>query len=154
MMQALAGYDPEDPASADVPVPDYRAALAKRLDGLTIGVVRHFHETDAVADFGSRERAVARLCRGVRCRVPDLESLGARLVDLQLSPLIDYLDANRLIMLAEAYALHETRFPRAAAPSRASHVRPDRARRLPRARPIMSRRCGKGASWRSNSPGR
>ena len=32
------------------------------------------------------------------------------MVDLQLSPLVDYLDANRLIMLAEAYALHETDF--------------------------------------------
>src|SRR5262249_5705389 len=42
------------------------------------------------------------------CRT--LESLGARLVDLQLSPLIDYLDTNRLIMVAEAYALHETDF--------------------------------------------
>jgi aspartyl-tRNA(Asn)/glutamyl-tRNA(Gln) amidotransferase subunit A len=52
MMQALAGYDPQDPASADVPVPDYRAALAKRLDGLAIGVIRHFHEEDAVAGFG------------------------------------------------------------------------------------------------------
>ncbi len=51
------------------------------------------------------------------CRT--LESLGARLVDLQLSPLIDYLDANRLIMLAEAYALHETGFSRAAAGSSA-----------------------------------
>jgi aspartyl-tRNA(Asn)/glutamyl-tRNA(Gln) amidotransferase subunit A len=32
------------------------------------------------------------------------------LVDLQLSPLIDYLDTNRLIMLGEAYALHEADF--------------------------------------------
>jgi len=39
-----------------------------------------------------------------------LEALGARLVDVSLSPLIDYLDANRLIMLAEAYALHEADF--------------------------------------------
>src|SRR4029077_3924262 len=52
LMQALAAYDPLDPASADVPVPEYRAALAKRLDGLTIGVIRHFHERDAVAAFG------------------------------------------------------------------------------------------------------
>ena len=36
LMQAVAGYDPHDPASADVPVPDFEAALAKRLDGLTI----------------------------------------------------------------------------------------------------------------------
>src|SRR5262245_16641238 len=52
MMQELAGYDPQDPASVDVPVPDYRAALTERLDGLTIGVIRHFHEEDAVAGFG------------------------------------------------------------------------------------------------------
>src|SRR5271167_3451760 len=53
MMQALAAYDPEDPASADMPVPDYASALATRLDGMTIGVIRHWHEQDAVAAFGS-----------------------------------------------------------------------------------------------------
>ena len=37
-------------------------------------------------------------------------ALSVRLVDQQLSPLVDYLDTNRLIMLAEAYALHETDF--------------------------------------------
>jgi aspartyl-tRNA(Asn)/glutamyl-tRNA(Gln) amidotransferase subunit A len=110
MMQALAGYDPQDPASADVPVPDYRAALAPRLDGLTIGVVRHFHEKDAVADFGadSTPSAAYGVAFDNACRT--LESLGARLVDRRLSPLIDYVDANRLIMIAEAYALHEKDF--------------------------------------------
>ena len=110
MMQALAAYDPHDPASADVPVPDYRAALTKRLDRLRIGVIRHFHERDAVAHFGADSAPSAAYIAAFddACRV--LESLGARLVDLQLSPLIDYVDANRLIMLAEAYALHETDF--------------------------------------------
>ena len=56
MMQALAGYDPLDPASADVPVPDYAKALTPRLDGMRIGVVRHFHEKDAVAGFGRDSR--------------------------------------------------------------------------------------------------
>jgi aspartyl-tRNA(Asn)/glutamyl-tRNA(Gln) amidotransferase subunit A len=110
MMQALAGYDPEDPASAEAPVPDYRAALTSRLDGLKIGVVRHFHEHDAVADFGpdSAPSAAYVAAFDLACRA--LEGLGARLVDVRLSPLIDYLDANRLIMLAEAYALHEKDF--------------------------------------------
>ena len=110
MMQALAGYDPLDPASADMPVPDYRAALTSRLDGLRIGVVRHFHERDAVAQFGadSAPSPVYAAAFDAACRA--LESLGARLVDVQLSPLVDYLDANRLIMLAEAYALHEKDF--------------------------------------------
>jgi aspartyl-tRNA(Asn)/glutamyl-tRNA(Gln) amidotransferase subunit A len=110
MMQALAGYDPQDPASADVPVPDYRAALAKRLDGLAIGVIRHFHEEDAVAGFGPESAPSAAYIEAFNAACRTLEGLGARLVDLRLSPLIDYLDANRLIMLAEAYALHETDF--------------------------------------------
>ncbi|HMD64770.1 MAG TPA: amidase [Stellaceae bacterium] len=110
LMQALAGYDPHDPGSADVPVPDYRVALAKRLDGLTIGVIRHFHERDAVAAFGADSVPSAAYVAAFDAACRTLESLGARLVELQLSPLIDYLDANRLIMLAEAYALHEADF--------------------------------------------
>jgi aspartyl-tRNA(Asn)/glutamyl-tRNA(Gln) amidotransferase subunit A len=109
LMQALAAYDPQDPASADVPVPDYRAALTSRLDGLRIGVIRHFHERDA-ADFGADSAPSAAYVGAFDAACRTLESLGARLVDLHLSPLIAYLDANRLIMLAEAYALHEADF--------------------------------------------
>src|SRR5580658_7759739 len=110
MMEALAGYDPQDPASADVPVPDYRSALATRLAGLKIGVIRHFHEHDAVADFGPDSAPTATYIAAFDAACRTLESLGARLVDLQLSRLIDYVDANRLIMIAEAYALHEKDF--------------------------------------------
>ena len=105
----LAAYDPQDPASADVPVPDYRAALTPRLDGLRIGVIRHFHERDA-ADFGADSAPSAAYVGAFDAACRTLESLGARLVDFHLSPLIAYLDANRLIMLAEAYALHEADF--------------------------------------------
>ena len=110
MMQALAGYDPQDPASADIPVPDYRAALTPRLDGLKIGVIRHFHEHDAVADFGPENAPSAAYTAAFDAACRTLESLGARLVEVKLSPLVDYIDANRLIMLAEAYALHEKDF--------------------------------------------
>jgi aspartyl-tRNA(Asn)/glutamyl-tRNA(Gln) amidotransferase subunit A len=110
MMQALAGYDPQDPASADVLVPDYRAALTSRLDGVTIGVIRHFHEEDAVKGFGPQSAPSAAYGAAFDAACRTLEGLGARLVDVRLSPLIDYIDANRLIMVAEAYALHEKDF--------------------------------------------
>jgi aspartyl-tRNA(Asn)/glutamyl-tRNA(Gln) amidotransferase subunit A len=110
MMQALAGHDPLDPASADVPVPDYAKALTRRLDGVRIGVVRHFHETDAVAGFGRESTPSSTYVATFDAACRTLESLGARLVDLHLSPLIDYADANRLIMVGEAYALHEKDF--------------------------------------------
>jgi aspartyl-tRNA(Asn)/glutamyl-tRNA(Gln) amidotransferase subunit A len=110
MMQVLAGYDRLDPASAEVPVPDYQAALTARLDGVRIGVVRHFHEHDAVAAFGLESAPSAAYTAAFDAALRTLESLGARLADVRLSPLVDYLDANRLIMLAEAYALHEKDF--------------------------------------------
>src|SRR5258706_2764908 len=47
LLQAIAGHDPRDPSSSDVPVPDYRAALKQDLTGVRIGVLRHFWEEDA-----------------------------------------------------------------------------------------------------------
>src|SRR4029079_12298863 len=41
-LQVLAGHDPQDPASADQPVPDYRADLEKGVAGLRIGIPRAF----------------------------------------------------------------------------------------------------------------
>src|SRR5437868_14453433 len=54
MLQALAGHDPRDPASADRPVPDYTAALGRGVKGLKIGVVHHFHEVDYKVSDGVR----------------------------------------------------------------------------------------------------
>ena len=46
LLQAMAGHDPADPASADRPVPDFPAELGRGVKGLRIGVIRHFHEVD------------------------------------------------------------------------------------------------------------
>ena len=133
MLQALAAYDPLDPASADVPVPDYRAALAdKRLDGMTIGVIRHWHERDAVAGFGPESAPSPTYVAAFDAACRTLETLGARLVDIKVSPLLDFADANRVIMMAEAYALHESDFRERPATVRPPHVRAHRARRVPR----------------------
>src|SRR5262245_46093663 len=40
LLQACAGPDPLDPASADVPVPDFSAKLGRDLKGLRIGILR------------------------------------------------------------------------------------------------------------------
>src|SRR5947207_1726500 len=50
MLQAMAGHDPADPASAKVPIPDYRAALQSGAKGLRIGLIRHFYERDNEAN--------------------------------------------------------------------------------------------------------
>jgi len=110
MMQALAGHDPLDPASADRPVPDYAAALTPRLDGMRIGVIRHWHERDAVAGFGEASTPSQAYLAAFDAACRALEGLGARLSDIAAPPLLDFADTNRVIMVSEAYALHEQDF--------------------------------------------
>jgi aspartyl-tRNA(Asn)/glutamyl-tRNA(Gln) amidotransferase subunit A len=99
MLQAMAGHDPADPGSADRPVPDYRAGISGDLRGLRIGLVRHFYESDNPADEATRQ--------GIAAAVKVLEDLGCSVRDLRLSPLADWAACGVLIMLTEAYAVHE-----------------------------------------------
>jgi aspartyl-tRNA(Asn)/glutamyl-tRNA(Gln) amidotransferase subunit A len=43
-MNAIAGYDPNDPTSMDAPVPDYSKALTGEIRGLRIGVPKEYFE--------------------------------------------------------------------------------------------------------------
>jgi aspartyl-tRNA(Asn)/glutamyl-tRNA(Gln) amidotransferase subunit A len=99
MMQALAGHDPLDTASADVAVPDFAAALGGDLRGVRIGVIRHFFETDLPAT----PDVVAALERSLET----FAGLGATIRDVTLSPLDNYNKVTTLISRSEAYAIHE-----------------------------------------------
>jgi aspartyl-tRNA(Asn)/glutamyl-tRNA(Gln) amidotransferase subunit A len=99
MLQAMAGHDPADPASANRPVPDYRAALSGDVKGLRIGLIRHFYEDDNPADAATRE--------GITAAVKVFEDLGCSVRELRLSPLADWAACGVIIMLSEAYAIHQ-----------------------------------------------
>ncbi|MBR0964326.1 Asp-tRNA(Asn)/Glu-tRNA(Gln) amidotransferase subunit GatA [Bradyrhizobium diazoefficiens] len=42
LLRSMAGYDPKDTTSVDVPVPDYEAAIGKSVRGLRIGIPREY----------------------------------------------------------------------------------------------------------------
>ncbi|HEX4376906.1 MAG TPA: Asp-tRNA(Asn)/Glu-tRNA(Gln) amidotransferase subunit GatA [Steroidobacteraceae bacterium] len=44
LLQAMAGFDPRDSTSVELPVPDYAACLNQSLKGLKVGVLREFFE--------------------------------------------------------------------------------------------------------------
>ena len=96
MLQALAGHDPADPASAREPVADYLADLEGGVKGLRVGVVRDYFfdqvEPETVAAF---ERAAGELGR-----------LGAAVRDVTI-PSIHATPSFMVIMLTEAFAYHE-----------------------------------------------
>jgi aspartyl-tRNA(Asn)/glutamyl-tRNA(Gln) amidotransferase subunit A len=99
LLQAIAGADSGDPASVDVPVPDYAAALGGDLRGMRIGVPRGFYEADPALHPEVRAAFDASLVA--------LGDLGARVEEVKLSPLEDYHAACAVILLAEAFAIHE-----------------------------------------------
>ncbi|MGH7116628.1 MAG: amidase, partial [Stellaceae bacterium] len=99
MLQALAGHDPRDPASANRPVPDYTAGLGRGIAGQKIGVIHHFHETDYQVSAGTR--------RGIDEAIVTLRGLGAEIREVQLSPLQDWMACGSLISITERAAAYE-----------------------------------------------
>jgi aspartyl-tRNA(Asn)/glutamyl-tRNA(Gln) amidotransferase subunit A len=99
LLQAMAGHDPADPASASRPIPDYRAGLQSGAKGLRIGLIRHFYERDNEANAATRQ--------AIDTAAKKLEELGCSVRDITLSPLADWAACGVTIMLSEAYAIHE-----------------------------------------------
>jgi len=73
VLQAIAGFDPRDSTSVDVPVPDYRAALEQPLAGLKIGLLAEFFD-----GLEARNVALIETALGV------FRSLGAETVEVSL----------------------------------------------------------------------
>lgn len=99
MLSAMAGYDRQDPSSAEVLVPDFASALGDRLDGLRIGLVRHFSHDDTKANDDVNAAIEGALIV--------LESLGAAVRDVVLPHLADFHACTATIMMAEAFSVHE-----------------------------------------------
>lgn len=74
MLQALAGYDPADSTSVDLPVPDYRAALKQSIAGLRLGIPREYFIEGTHPEVEAAVRDAIATCR----------SLGAQIVDISL----------------------------------------------------------------------
>jgi aspartyl-tRNA(Asn)/glutamyl-tRNA(Gln) amidotransferase subunit A len=71
-LEAIAGFDPRDSTSVDVPVPAYSAELGQSVKGLRIGVVREFME-------GGLDPANAAL---IRAALQVYADQGAEIVDV------------------------------------------------------------------------
>ena len=99
LLQAMAGYDAADPASANRPVPDFTADLDSGVKGLRIGVVRHFFESDHPVSDKTRLHIAHAL--------DVFEHLGAEITEVTLSPLAEWNACGWVILTSEAYAVHE-----------------------------------------------
>lgn len=98
VLQAIAGHDPSDPGSADVPVPDFSAQLNAGISGLRLGVPREYF-------FEVVEPEVDKL---VRAAIDVLAGLGARVEEVSLPHVMHAQVAGNVIMSTEAAAWHAT----------------------------------------------
>ena len=102
LLQAIAGYDPLDDGSANVPVPQYRAALGQLPAGIRIGVPWEYLEGAGAAS--------AETLDVFRAAIADMAGLGVTVVPVTI-PHIDLTDAiGTSILVSEAYSFHEQGF--------------------------------------------
>ena len=96
-MNVMAGHDPKDPASADVPVPDYTRALQQDIRGLRLGIPKEYF-------FDIIDPEVA---EAFNKAVAVLEGLGASTEEVSLSRARDAQLMYQNICFPEMYSFHE-----------------------------------------------
>jgi aspartyl-tRNA(Asn)/glutamyl-tRNA(Gln) amidotransferase subunit A len=99
ILQAIAGPDPNDLTTEDLPVPDYAAALTSDISDLRVGVPKS-HLLPALQP--PVEKAFRKATRR-------LQGLGASLVEVEIEGLPEALATWMLVTAAEAAAFHQQR---------------------------------------------
>lgn len=97
MLDPLAGYDPNDQASARTDKVDYGAATQKPIKGMRIALARTWHD---------REDLSADMKKGMDEAVRVLKDLGAVVEEVVFPDIWDYHVCGRVIITTEAHAIH------------------------------------------------
>jgi aspartyl-tRNA(Asn)/glutamyl-tRNA(Gln) amidotransferase subunit A len=97
LLGLMAGADPADPTAIAIPVPDYVAASAQSMKGLSVGVPSAFYVDDLDAEVaGALDATIATFRRE-----------GARIVQVDLPDQRQLSGAAQLVLAVEAAAFHK-----------------------------------------------
>jgi aspartyl-tRNA(Asn)/glutamyl-tRNA(Gln) amidotransferase subunit A len=96
MLQAIAGYDPLEPSTVPVPVPDFSSRIGQELRGLKMGIPANYY-------FDIMDPAVEAT---VRQAISALEGLGVEAREVTL-PSMQYAGALRIAAMADSVVTHE-----------------------------------------------
>lgn len=92
LLRSMAGHDPKDTTSVDIPVPDYEAAIGKSVKGMKIGIPREYRLDGMPAEIEKLWEAGAAW----------LKAAGAELVEISLPHTKYALPAYYIVAPAEA----------------------------------------------------
>src|SRR5439155_4659424 len=95
ILQVIAGYDADDTASVDVPVPDYVRGIRDDTRTLRVGVPRRFFYQELDAEVSSAVDAAVRVLDTLVMEIRDIDEM-----DLDVP-------TNRTLQTAESYAFHK-----------------------------------------------
>ena len=98
MLQAIAGYDPDDGGSVRVKIPNYRSGLKQGIKGMRIGLLRHVW-TEDVPQTGAVVQAME-TAAGV------LRKLGAKVEEVRVRPALQYSDVKVVLAETEIYTIN------------------------------------------------
>jgi len=96
MLQGCAGYDRADPASANLPVPDFTAKLGRDIRGMRIGLLRSLYDRTCDANIRGPFDAA----------VKEFERMGAQIVEVQSVSLTEAQAIAWPAIFAETAAVH------------------------------------------------
>ncbi len=96
MLRGCAGYDPLDPASANVPVADFTEKLGRDIKGMRIGLLRSLYE-------GTGEPKVM---APYSAAVKEFEKLGAKIIDVPSITIGQMQAITWPVLFAECAAIH------------------------------------------------
>ena len=101
LLQVIAGYDPQDPASTDVPVPDYTAGIDGATSALRLGIPRDYFYENLHPDIQAAMQAALDVLKKLTRTQRDVPPLAA---DASYASVMDPYVA---ILTAEAYEFHK-----------------------------------------------
>ncbi len=101
MLQVIAGYDPLETTSADLPVPDYTATIAARTNSLRLGVPRAYFYESLHPDIQKAIDAALGVLKNITASERDVGPLASN--DTYSS----VLDPLKNLLIAESYTYHQ-----------------------------------------------
>ena len=101
VLEAISGFDSNDPTSLPTPVPNMLESIGKGVEGVCIGLDLQYATKDIDPE----------LAEAVLAGVKILEDLGAEIIEVQLPDMDPYIAAWPILCSAEAVAAHEATYP-------------------------------------------
>ena len=101
ILEAIAGFDPNDPTSLSNPVPNMLEGIGRDLQGIRVGFDEHYATNDIDTE----------LAEAMRVGVGILADQGAEIVEVQLPDVDEYVSAWPTLCSAGAVAAHAATYP-------------------------------------------